>query len=266
MGNEIMIICFPNHGRQNPAAEPGFGICFQQIMRHQQFVHGGGSLHEVSGHIGVKNGLRAVAGLEMPRVPQFMGQGEHICHAVVPGQQDKGILPVGTGAEAARGFPRVLGEVYPSVAVGCAYHLCIVISQNSQAFFNVGFGLLNGDFGVIFRVHGYLQISESHAVQSVYFLQQTGIPAHMGSQFFHNQVNLAVVHFPGDFLVKKQAVEHGAEPPQGGHCLFGLHLGIVGGSGDIFVFPYFFGKSGKCAAADRSIYFILVVILKEGVA
>ncbi len=88
----------------------------------------------------------------------------------------------------------------------------------------------------------------------------------MGSELLHDQVDLAVIHFPCYLLGKEQAVKDGIKAPQGGKGFFGLYLGIVGRGSDILILAYFLGKGGKGVPADFRVFFILVVVLIERIS
>ena len=101
MRHKIVIVCIADHAGQYPSAEPLILIGLQKIMGHQQFIHGGRSFHKIGGHICIEYGLGAVACLEMTGMSQLVGECEHICHTLIPGQQDERVLPVRARTESA---------------------------------------------------------------------------------------------------------------------------------------------------------------------
>lgn len=73
----------------------------------------------------------------------------------------------------------------------------------------------------------------------------------MGSQLFRDQVDLAVIELPADFLVKEQIVIHRVKAPQGGQNLFRLHIGIVGSRRHILILSDLLEKASKAARRTR---------------
>ena len=83
-----MIVGVPDHAGQDPPTEPSVVTGLQQVMCHQQFIHGRRRLHKIDGYVRVKDRLGAVACFEMTCMSQFMGKGEHIRHALIPGEKN----------------------------------------------------------------------------------------------------------------------------------------------------------------------------------
>ena len=97
-------------------------------------------------------------------------------------------------------------------------------------------------------------------------LQKPGVLPHVGSQLLHDPVDLPVVQGLGHLLFKQQAVEHGVKAPEGRHGLLRLHLGVVGGGGDVLIFPQLLGEGPEGGPADGGVFLVLVVVLEQGVA
>ena len=88
----------------------------------------------------------------------------------------------------------------------------------------------------------------------------------MRSQAGGDEIDLAVVQLTADLLREQQRIDDGIEAAQRGHGLFCLQLGIVSSCRYIFVLSDFCRKGGECTAADIDVFFVLVIILKQGVA
>ena len=195
-----------------------------------------------------------------------MSYREYIGHAVVPVEQDVGVLLVDAGAETAGALSDVLGEVYPALPVGSVDHLHIVFSENGETFPYILVGLFYGDARDIFRIQSYLEVREGHLVQPMLLLEKRGVFAHMRRQTFCDHVDLAVIHLSGHLLIEQQAVENVLVSAQLGHGLLLSHGRVICCSSSVLVFSERAVECPERSMADFGVLFVLIVVLEERIS
>ena len=235
-------------------------------MSHEQLVHRGRRFNEIGRDIRVKDRLRLIARLEMPCMSQLVRQREHIRHLMVPAQQDVGIFPVGACTEAARRLSLILGEIHPSLTIGCPDHIHIIFPENRQSLLYVFLRAFNRDIRRVTRVYRQLQICIGHSVQVVHPTDQSYIFAHMWSQLIHDQVDLAVIELPVDLLSKEQIIKYGVGAAEVRQHLICLDIRIICRSSHVLILSDLLGESGKSRPAHCGIRLVFVIVLKEGIA
>ena len=195
-----------------------------------------------------------------------MSQGEHVGHAVVPVEQDEGVLAVDAGAESAGALADVLGEVDPALLISPVYHVDVIVSEDGKTFSDVSVRFFYSDLGIVFRIHRDLEVGEGHFVQLVDLSEKGGVSPHMGSQALCYDVYLAVVHLARDLLIGQKAVEHVLVAAQLRHGLVVGHAGVIGGSRGVLVLLECAVESPESGPADVCVRLQLVVVLKERIA
>ena len=88
----------------------------------------------------------------------------------------------------------------------------------------------------------------------------------MRRQAVRDQVDLAVIHFPRNLLVKQQAVIYVVKLPQLGHRFFLGDACVIRGRRGVFVLCNRIGEGTESRPAYFGIRFQLVIVLEQGIA
>ena len=97
-------------------------------------------------------------------------------------------------------------------------------------------------------------------------MQELGVLPHMGGQLLHDEVDLAVVQTPVHLLPEEQIVKHGLVAPLIRDDLLSLHIGLIGGGGNVLVLPKLPVERLVRLPAHIGAGVVLVLVLIEGVA
>ena len=264
--DKVVVIRIGHQAGKHPAAETLVLTGGEQVIGHEELIHRGRRFHKVGGRFRIIIGLRGIAVHFLSGVPEFVRDREDIRHALIPVQENEGVLAEDARAEAAGALANVSRKVNPALAVGAVHHLHIVFTEDGQAFADDLMRLLNGDLRIILRIQRDLEIGKGHFIEAVLFLQQPCVPAHMRSQALGDDIDLPVVHFARDLLAKEQRVKHIVKPAQLRQGLFLGHAGVVGGSRCVFILFQGVRKRAEGSPADRRIRVGLIVVFKERIA
>ena len=152
-------------------------------------------------------------------MPQFVSQNKDFIHETGPGKEDVGRSIIKSSTVATSCLTFVLGKVNPALVKGLFNHPHIVLAQDSQAVHEKLLGFFWRNPLVEVRRQANFQIGMSNLVQAVRFGHEFDKTTHVGSQLFHDDINLTVKEVAGNILLKKEVVDSRVEAPK-----FGLNL------------------------------------------
>ena len=218
VGHHVVEVGAANQLTDEIGLEARVLILFEQGVTGQDFIGSGWCLDKVERWFVVKDAL-FLGQLEMSCVSQLVSQYQDFIHEAGPGKEDVGRSIIKSSTVATSCLAFVLGKVNPALIKGLFNHPHIVLAQDPQAVHEKLLGFFWRNPLVEVRRQANFQIGMSNLFQAVSFGHEFDKTTHVGSQLFHNDINLTVKEVAGNILLKKEIVNSRVEAPK-----FGLNL------------------------------------------